>query len=51
MSSILYKFLYIIILWKKKLKEYKGKFKNYSIRKKLNYEKRLILILKLFLIL
>ena len=28
-------------MWKKKLKEYKGKFKNYSIRKKLNYEKKI----------
>ena len=28
-------------MWKKKLKEYKGKFDNYSIRKKLNREKRI----------
>tara|TARA_B100000212_G_C27352033_1_gene524075 strand:- start:1088 stop:1465 length:378 start_codon:yes stop_codon:yes gene_type:complete len=28
-------------MWKKKLREYKGKFENYSIRKKLNYEKKI----------
>jgi len=28
-------------MWKKKLREYKGKFKNYSIRKKLFSEKRI----------
>jgi len=28
-------------MWKKKLKEYKGKFKNYSIRNKLNREKKI----------
>jgi hypothetical protein len=28
-------------MWKKKLREYKGKFENYSIRKKLNRDKRI----------
>ena len=28
-------------MWKKKLRQYKGKFENYSIRKKLNYEKKI----------
>tara|TARA_R100001082_G_scaffold107681_1_gene81877 strand:+ start:193 stop:561 length:369 start_codon:yes stop_codon:yes gene_type:complete len=28
-------------MWKKKLREYKGKFENYSIRKKLNNEKKI----------
>jgi len=28
-------------MWKKKLREYKGKFENYSIRKKLNSEKKI----------
>ena len=28
-------------MWKKKLREYKGKYENYSIRKKLNNEKRI----------
>ena len=29
------------IMWKKKLRQYKGKFRNYSIKKKLNYEKKI----------
>ena len=28
-------------MWKKKLREYKGKFQNYSIRKKLNNQKKI----------
>ena len=28
-------------MWKKKLRKYKGKFKNYSVREKLNYEKKI----------
>ena len=28
-------------MWKKKLREYKGKFEKYSIRKKLNLEKKI----------
>ena len=28
-------------MWKKKLREYKGKFKNYSLRKKLNHKKKI----------
>ena len=28
-------------MWKKKLREYKGKFENYSIRKKLNSERKI----------
>ena len=28
-------------MWKKKLRKYKGKFENYSIRKKLTYEKKI----------
>ena len=28
-------------MWKKKLREYKGKFSNYSLRKKLNQQKKI----------